>query len=32
MNNRLFELYSSKWDKLCMAMQPVIETQEVKPT
>jgi hypothetical protein len=32
MNNRLFELYSSKWDKLCTAMQPVIETKEVKPT
>jgi len=32
MNNQLFELYSSKWDKLCTAMLPIIEKENIKPT
>lgn len=34
MNKQLLNLYSSKWDKLCSAMQPILEddTLETKPT
>lgn len=34
MNSKLLDLYNSKWDKLCLAMKPILEDQtlEIKPT
>lgn len=34
MNSKLLDLYNSKWDKLCLAMQPILQDQtlEIKPT